>query len=306
MIFATEFVCTMMGGSASALFKCSDNRYYVVKDQDSRSCDGLLSTRFLAGKLARWVGLPVPEVEIIQVDQWLIDHSPELSRITAKPWMPDRSAEMNGHVPTIRPKRSGGLQLGSRYLAETAQGRIFDYFPEKMLSKVRNLNTFAGILVFDLWTNKLGTRKAVFWRAGLETHYTVAFIDLEERLLPTQFRDWDCAFDPTKVSLYAHKAVYQHITEWNDFEPFLSRVEAIDMATIEGLAAQVPKYWHGMHALLRRLQERKTTVRGLLLECLTANPEIFPNWGNEKPASGRKHARRCSDLDTGAASRALC
>src|SRR5271157_1929984 len=131
MISATEFVYTMTGGSTSALFKCSDDGFYVVKFHGSASCNQSLSTRFLACKLARCVGIPVPEVEIIQVDQWLIDHSPEVSRITAIPWLADQSAEIFWYVPGMKRKRSEGLQLGSRYLAETDQGSIFDYFPEK-------------------------------------------------------------------------------------------------------------------------------------------------------------------------------
>jgi len=68
MISATEFIRTMAGGSSSALLKCSDGRFYFAKQW---TCNQWQSTRFLVYKLARCVGLPVPEAEVIQVDQWL-------------------------------------------------------------------------------------------------------------------------------------------------------------------------------------------------------------------------------------------
>jgi len=42
---------------------------------------------------------------------------------------------------------------------------------------VRNLETFAGMLVVDKWTGNANGRQAAFWRKLRERKYTAAFID---------------------------------------------------------------------------------------------------------------------------------
>ena len=57
------------------------------------------------------------------------------------------------------------------------EGQVFDYLPMEMINRVRNLNTFAGILVLDKWTGNADGRQAAFWRKSRERKYTAAFID---------------------------------------------------------------------------------------------------------------------------------
>ena len=57
------------------------------------------------------------------------------------------------------------------------EGQVFDYLPAEMFGLVRNLETFAGMLVVDKWTGNANGRQAAFWRKLRERKYTAAFID---------------------------------------------------------------------------------------------------------------------------------
>ncbi len=78
-----------------------------------------------ATRLAQWLGIPVPRVEVIEVSDWLINNSPEL-RI-----------EVGGTATRC----SSGRQLGSQH--PNPELPIFDYLPESLLDQVVNLGDFA-------------------------------------------------------------------------------------------------------------------------------------------------------------------
>jgi ABC-type transporter Mla maintaining outer membrane lipid asymmetry ATPase subunit MlaF len=67
------------------------------------------------------------------VGDWLVQHTPELN------------IQLAGSTIPCQP----GLQFGSRYVVSPLEGQVFDYLPVEMLERVRNLETFAGILAMD-------------------------------------------------------------------------------------------------------------------------------------------------------------
>jgi hypothetical protein len=103
----------------------------------------------------------VPRVAIVEVSDWLIEHTPDLTMQLLSKTIPCES----------------GLQFGSRYVVSPFEGQVFDYLPADMLGRVRNLEMFAGILVMDKWTGNTDPRQATFWRKMRERRYTAAFID---------------------------------------------------------------------------------------------------------------------------------
>lgn len=82
--------------------RCSDGHFYVVKFRNNPQHRRVLANEMLASCLARLAGLPVPEGEVVEVRQWLIEHRPEL-RIEL------------GHN-SIRCE--AGLQFGSRHVVD--------------------------------------------------------------------------------------------------------------------------------------------------------------------------------------------
>ena len=144
--------------------RCSDGQFYVVKFRNNPQHLRVLANELLAARLAERVGLPVPVAEIIEVSQWLVDHTPELNIQLAH--------------ETINCQ--AGLECGSRYVvAPPWDGQVLDYLPVEMFPRVRNLETFAGVLALDKWTGNANGRQAAFWRKMREKKYTAAFIDQE-------------------------------------------------------------------------------------------------------------------------------
>jgi hypothetical protein len=98
----------------------------------------------LATKLGLALGLPMARVEVIEVSEWLIEHTEDL-RI-----------QLGG---TKIPCRSG-KQLGSLYVGPESPDLPLDYQPHELLQRVVHVGDFARILVLDKWTSNSDGRQA--------------------------------------------------------------------------------------------------------------------------------------------------
>ena len=67
-----------------------------------------------------------------------------------------------------------GLQFAARYVCDPTEAHVFDYLPESMLAKVKNLSAFCGMLALDKWLGNANGRQAVFWKKPSERKYNVS------------------------------------------------------------------------------------------------------------------------------------
>src|ERR1700749_975167 len=130
MVEAVQHVRRMRGGAQSHLMRCSDGNFYVVKFQNNPQHLRVLANELLATRLAERVGLPVPQTEIVEGDDWLIQHT----------------ADLRLELPGKTIACCAGLQFGSRYVCAPTEGLVYDYLPETLLDRVKNLEAFAGML----------------------------------------------------------------------------------------------------------------------------------------------------------------
>jgi hypothetical protein len=144
-LHAVQHVKRMRGGSQSHLLRAPDGGFYVTKFFNNPQHIRVLANEMMASRLGRWLGLPMPEVAAIDVSDWLIQNTAELCFDTAG----------------LRAKCNSGPQLGSRFPCDPLEDIIFDYLPESMLTKVRNVADFARVLVLDKWTANSDGRQAV-------------------------------------------------------------------------------------------------------------------------------------------------
>ena len=158
---AVQHVRRMRGGAQAHLMRADDGHFYVVKFQNNPQHLRVLANELLATRLAESVGLPVPVTEIVEVPEWLIKNTPEL-RVDL--------AGLSSHC-------KAGLQFGARYVCDPAEGQVFDYLPESMFFKVRNIVAFVGMLVVDKWLGNANGRQVVFWKKTNERKYIATFID---------------------------------------------------------------------------------------------------------------------------------
>jgi hypothetical protein len=256
----------MRGGAQAHLMRCSDGHFYVVKFLNNPQHVRVLANEMFATRLAERTGLPVPTTAVVGVDEWLIKHSPDLHIQLAHSAVPCQP----------------GLQFGSRYAIDPLEGQIFDYLPVEMLGYVRNLHTFAGMLVLDKWTGNADGRQAAFWRRRRERNYTTTFIDQGYCFNAGK---WTFPDYPLR-GVYARNEVYEGVRDWDSFEPWLSRVETMEDDFVWNLAGEIPPNWYAglwdeLENMVRRLLERRAMVRELIEAFRVSPRRPFPAWGSQ-------------------------
>ena len=269
---AVQHVRRMRGGAQSHLMRGRDEQYYVVKFQNNPQHLKVLTNEYLASRLAKEVGLPVAEAEIIFVSDWLVQNTPELRMESA------------GHSVLCK----SGLQFGARYVCDPFQGQVFDYLPESMFERVRNPEAFAGILALDKWLGNANGRQAVFWRYPRDRKYNVSFIDQGYCFNAGEWTFPDLALH----GVYYRNYVYAHVTGWESFEPWLSSIEKLDPKIIRKTGRDIPPEWcddwQALGALIEAIIERRSKVRELIAAFRDSSRNPFPAWGRAVGASGHR------------------
>ena len=258
----------MRGGAQSQLMVGADSRLWVVKFQNNPQHLRVLANELIATRLAEAIGLPVPATDVIEVTDWLIEHTDDL--------YVERSIGR-------RERCRAGLQFGSQYVGGEAARHVVDYLPEQELRAVANVGAFAGVLALDKWTGNCNGRQAVFSRKARQRGYHATFID---QGFCFNAAAWDFPDSP-KRGVYGRDAVYRTVTGWQSFEPWLSRIEALKAETLWRIADGVPPEWYDgdtvlMERLMEQLLERREQVRGLIAAFRDSDRQPFPQWGVER------------------------
>jgi hypothetical protein len=261
---AVQHIRRMRGGSQPQLMRASDGGFYIVKFQNNPQHVRVLANEFLATRLGLWLGLPMPQVAVIEVSDWVIENTPELRFDVAGLGTPCRS----------------GLQLGSRYVVDPEQDMVFDYLPENLLvEKTRNIEDFAAVLAFDKWTGNADGRQVVFSKSVRSRKYAATFIDQGYCF---NAGEWNFPDSPLR-GVFCRNSVYQRIAGWESFEPALSRLEQIDYTELWRLVKGMPEEWYqcdseGLTRLIDTLFRRRSVIRKLITSFRASSRNPFPNW----------------------------
>lgn len=263
-VLAVQQIRRMRGGAQGQLMLGADGQIYVVKFQNNPQHTRVLANELLASRLATAAGLSVPDTDLVEVSPWLVENTPELE------------IDWGQRRERCRP----GLQFGSRFAGGLMPGQVVDYLPEEQMAEVKNLTEFAGILALDKWTANANGRQAVFVRRQRERRYKAVFIDFGYCFHAGEWRFED---SPLR-GVYYRNDVYQGISEWNSFEPWLTRLEKMPAETVWAAAGEVPPEWYGgdqseMEALVERLLRRQSRIRELIESFRDSDRRPFPKWG---------------------------
>jgi len=158
---AVQQIRRMRGGAQGHLMLGADGHVYVVKFQNNPQHRRVLANELLASRLAAAAGLSVPQTELVEVSQWLVENTQELEIDLGR----------------TRERCRAGLHFGSRFAGGMMPGQVVDYLPEEQMTELKNLAEFAGILALDKWTANANGRQAVFVRRQRERRYKAVFID---------------------------------------------------------------------------------------------------------------------------------
>ena len=87
--------------------------------------------------------------------------------------------------------------------------------------------------------------------------------------------------------MYARNAVYLGVTGWGSFEPWLSRIEAVEAERIWAIAETIPPEWYdgdvtALEQLVDSLFERRSRVREMIFAFRESSRQPFPNWGRDE------------------------
>jgi hypothetical protein len=260
---AVTHISQVRGGSQARIMLADDGRKFVTKFMGNPQCNRVLANDYLACRLARMVGLSVPEPVIILVDEETIREQ-------------GIAFTLAGRAVAARP----GLQFGSALVT----GEALDWLSGTMLGRVRNLREFAGLLAFDKWTCNADGRQVVFHKEMRERKYAASFIDFGYCF---NAGEWGFPDAPLR-GVYGLNDVYERIESWDDFEPWLSRIERFPSRPLQGIADEIPCEWYGERSDLQRLQdrllERRSIVRQLIEDFRNSSRNPFPNWTAGRPA----------------------
>jgi len=259
---AVRHIRKMHGGAQSHLMYCDDGFAYVVKFQNNPQGKRILANEILATTLASAIGLTVPPCEVVNVGEWLISVTPDLTI----------ESEVLGNVP-CKP----GRQFGSRVAGIPTPGGILEYLDDETLIRVKNLNEFAGILAFDKRTGNRDNRQVVYSRSLNGKRFTAHFIDHGYCFNAQSWTFSDIPRQGTHVRLL----VYHDINGWRSFQPWLERIESFDPKILRAFAGEIPPEWYGndssdMQELVRLLILRRETLRKRILDVAALG--AFRNW----------------------------
>lgn len=242
----------------------ADGNLWVVKFRNNPQGARVLANELLATRLAAAAGLSVPASDTVDVSGWLIGNSPEM-------WVDVVHGE--------RTRCCEGLAFGSQFVGGLMPGQVLDYLPEEQVGELRNLSEFAGMLCIDKWTGNSNGRQAVFARKPRERRYRAVFID---QGFCFHANEWTFPDSPLR-GVYPRNHVYERVTGWDSFEPWLTSVEEMPSETLWAIADEVPPEWYGDPADLERLLEqlllRRSRVRELITSFRNSSRSPFPFWG---------------------------
>jgi hypothetical protein len=254
----------MRGGAQSRLVCGADGNLWVVKVQNNPQHLRVLANELIATRLAAEVGLSVPDTEIIEISGWLYANAIDFEIDFGK-----------GRTE----QGSTGRQFGSRFVGGNFPGETVDYLPAPQLEEVFNLTEFAGVLALDKWTGNCDGRQSVFSRKPKAKRYKATFIDQG-----CCFNAGDWTFpDAPLLGVYARDTVYEKVTGWESFDPWLGRLEQFDPSVLWDIAKTVPPEWYSgdveaIEKLCNQLLKRRSRIRELILAFRNSDRNPFPLW----------------------------
>lgn len=266
---AIEHIRKLRGGAQAHLLRCEDGYYYVVKFKNNPQGVRILANEMLASKLALALGLPVPQPEVIEVSDWLVENSPELYI----QWGRERV------------RCASGFQFGSRFPCDPLRNPVYDFLPDAQLASVTNRRAFTGMLVFDKWTCNCDARQSVFYRPSSGApQYVAAMVD---QGFCFNAGEWSFPDAPLR-GMYSRTLVYSDVNDLDSFQPYLGRLEHLEEEFLEEAASSIPPEWYDSDTddlcrLLGELGKRRTMVADMIEACHKSAPQSFPNWRQSEP-----------------------
>ncbi len=274
-IRASKLIRKMRGGAQAHLIEGEDGFFYVVKFTNNPQHRRILINEWLACSFLRYLQIHVPETALIELTREFVIENPELYL----------------SIGSRREPVPPGIHFGSRLAVHPDRVAIFDFLPDKLLSKIENRIDFLGTLVFDKWVGNTDSRQAVFFRARAKT-WTPLRGEAPARVgFFAQMIDHGYAFsgphwqfqDSPLQGLYFRTSVYDAVESLDSFQPWLAMVENFPVEVVDAAWKEIPRHWleddpEQLEQMLELLLKRRSRVAQMLSDLRQKRTTAFANW----------------------------
>ncbi len=272
---ARRLIRKMRGGAQAHLLEADDGHYYVVKFRNNPQHRRILINELVAAVFLRYLRITTPETAILHLSEEFLRDNPEV----------------HVRLGSRREPVEAGWHFGSRFPGDPATVAVYDFIPDALLKRVVNVDEFLGVLVFDKWSGNADARQSIFFRARLRQWMPASEVHPSRLGFLALMMDhgyvfdgphWDFVDSPLQ-GLYFRPLVYQEVTSWDDFQPWLDQVENFPEEVIDEAYRQVPPEWlngddDALERLLTKLLRRRKRVPDLIRDSSRGKVNPFPNW----------------------------
>jgi hypothetical protein len=243
MIQPIAYKKTLEGKSMAHLITFNDGRDYVVK-YFLPGFDKALANEWVAYCLARYLGLPIPFAQLVEIPQEFSSQYPELSQMTQTQ-----------------------TQFASLYLPDCYDGHQVTSVPD-----ISNKESLAGVILFDYWMcNRDRTRKNIILCDNSIDSYRLWIIDHAEVFASYNWTLEDMESLPITILKSAtHQIMASFIENEQDFYEQLEIIQEIPIHLIEEIVAVIPEDWQvtseEKKAIVSTLVTRRKRILRKLME----------------------------------------
>jgi hypothetical protein len=256
---------TLEGKSNAHLITFNDGRDYVVK-YFQKGFEKTLPNEWIAYCLARYLGLPIPFAQIVDIPQDFSFQVPELAQMNVTKY-----------------------QFASLYVPDCLNGHQVPHIPH-----VINSHSLAGIILFDYWLcNRDRTRKNILLREEKPNSYQLSMIDHAEIFGSYNWLHSDLEILPDEIMKSAtHQSMASFIKDEKNFSEQLELIQTIPTLLLEEIVSLMPDDWNVSR------EEKKAIVSTLVQRHRNILPEITCKFINNvyRPLH-QKSAKRPFSLD---------
>lgn len=245
MIEPLAYVRPLEGKSCSHLITFNDGNDYVVKYFQS-GFEKTLPNEWVSYCLGRYLGLPIPHAQIVQIPQEFSSQIPELVQMDGNPY-----------------------QFASLFVPN-----CLDAHNVHKISDIENHLSLASVIVFDYWLNNGDrTRKNVLLQEKSEDIYHLWAIDHAEVFGTYNWQQIDLEQLPVNLIKSAtHQLMAKYIEEEEYFYEQVEIIQTMPILLIEEIVTLIPDEWFVSK------EEKKAIVSTLVTRRRKTLPKMINNF----------------------------
>jgi hypothetical protein len=272
---AIRLIRKMRGGAQAHLLECSDGRFYVVKFRNNPQHRRILMNEWIASVFLNYLQISTPASAIVNLSAEFLESNPDVH------------LQLGSTRLAVEP----GWHFGSCYPGDPSKVVVYDFLPDALLDKVVNVHEFLGVLAFDKWIGNADARQSIFFRARLRQWSPAPAAQAPRAGFVAHMMDHGYVFngphwtfqDSPLQGLYFRPSVYQNVTSFDDFQPWLDRVVHFPDEVVDSAQKQLPPEWLAddsdeLDKMLVKLMSRRKRVPDLIRESRSGRVNPFPAW----------------------------